>query len=76
VQPYIGKTPKKDTVVKNNEVKTTEVKSSGKSVWTVKKGDTLWSISRELKLKPSDIANANNMDENGTLSIGKVLIIP
>lgn len=45
------------------------------SVYVVKKGDTLYSISLKYNTTPSAIMNKNNLT-NGTLSIGQTLIIP
>jgi membrane-bound lytic murein transglycosylase D len=44
--------------------------------WTVRQGDTLWSIARYYNITPDALAGANNIAVNGTLSIGKVLKIP
>lgn len=45
------------------------------SVYVVKKGDTLYSISLKYNTTPSAIMNKNNLT-SGTLSVGQTLIIP
>lgn len=45
------------------------------SVYVVKKGDTLYSISLKYNTTPSTIMNKNNLT-SGTLSVGQTLIIP
>lgn len=44
-------------------------------IYTVKKGDTLWSISRKYDLTVNDIIQANNLSSS-VLQIGQTLIIP
>ncbi|MCM1322465.1 MAG: transglycosylase SLT domain-containing protein [Bacteroides sp.] len=44
--------------------------------YTVKKGDTLWALSRKYQIPLADLYSANNLNENSILSIGKVLNIP
>lgn len=44
--------------------------------YTVKKGDSLWSISRKYGLTVDDLCTVNNINENGILSINQTLIIP
>lgn len=48
---------------------------TSKKTYTVKKGDTLWSIARENNISISELKDANNLETN-LLSIGQQLIIP
>ena len=48
----------------------------GGQVYTVRSGDTLYSISREFGVTIDDIARANNMADADVLDIGQQLIIP
>lgn len=55
-------------------------RSSGEQVvgrsYTVVRGDTVFSISRKLGAKPSDIIAANSLENGARLAIGSKLIIP
>lgn len=58
----------------------TEVESSGKdlnntTLYTVQKGDTLWSISKLFNVTVNDIRKYNNLNSD-FLTIGQTLIIP
>lgn len=44
--------------------------------YTVKQGDSLWSISRKYGLSVEDLCSVNNIKENAILSIKQTLIIP
>ena len=44
--------------------------------YVVKKGDSLWSISRKYNVKVQYLCEINNIEENDILSIGKTLIVP
>jgi membrane-bound lytic murein transglycosylase D len=44
--------------------------------WTVKNGDTLWSIARFYSITSEELRQANNMPLDAVLSIGKVLRVP
>ncbi|MDD5888970.1 MAG: LysM peptidoglycan-binding domain-containing protein [bacterium] len=46
-----------------------------KNTYTVKSGDTLWSIAKENNISISELKEANNLETN-LLSIGQQLIIP
>lgn len=45
-------------------------------IYVVKKGDTLWAISRRYGLTVNDLCEANNISETGILSIGTKLFVP
>ena len=46
------------------------------SYYTVKKGDTLYSISKKYQLTVPELRTANNLAENDVIKIGQKLIIP
>lgn len=48
---------------------------SGKEYYTVKKGDTLYSVARAAGHDPKDVAAWNNLESPGSLQIGQVLRI-
>jgi membrane-bound lytic murein transglycosylase D len=45
-------------------------------VWTVRKGDTLWSIARQYGISHDELANGNGINITDTLSIGQKLKVP
>jgi len=76
VAPYKGAAAKKAQTAKataGGKGKSTE--GRGRK-YTVKKGDTLWSISRRFNVKIAALTAANNLNENGILKTGRVLKIP
>lgn len=46
------------------------------NTYTVQSGDSLWKISRKLKVRSSDLAKANNLTKNSVLQVGQKLVIP
>lgn len=51
------------------------ITEQSKNIYTVKRGDTLWSIARENNISVSELKEANNLETN-LLSVGQQLIIP
>lgn len=58
-----------------DELKIPTTESSPQRTYTVKSGDTLWSIARENNISVSELKEINNLETN-LLSIGQQLIIP
>ncbi|MBC8205272.1 LysM peptidoglycan-binding domain-containing protein [bacterium] len=55
----------------------TEMASSGsETIYTVKKGDTLWNIALEFGVRVSDLKRINNIDGTTVIRPGDQLIIP
>ncbi len=50
-------------------------KSNSQKLYTVKKGDSLWSIAKDYNTTVEELKLRNNLTSN-LLSIGQVLIIP
>lgn len=44
--------------------------------YTVQPGDSLWGVSRKLKVSRQDLARANGIDPDGWLRVGQVLKVP
>ena len=63
-------------VIKKGKEKATTIKSEGqlRKTHIVKKGDTLYSISRQFNISVSDLLKLNNKSD-GTISIGEELVI-
>lgn len=49
---------------------------SGASSYRVRRGDTLWSISRMYNVEVSDLASANGLANSGRIETGQILKIP
>ncbi|MEW5422762.1 peptidoglycan DD-metalloendopeptidase family protein [Amorphus sp. 3PC139-8] len=49
---------------------------SASGTYTVKPGDTAWSIATSHNVKPSELMAANDLPPNGTIKIGQTLKIP
>ncbi len=54
---------------------TTNSTTPSETIYTVKSGDSLWSIARDFNVSVNDLKNANQLTSN-LLSIGQKLIIP
>jgi len=52
------------------------VTSAGSIAYKVKSGDTLWDIAHKYNTTPAKIAQANGINENANLALGKYLRIP
>jgi LysM repeat protein len=50
--------------------------ATGQSSYTVVAGDTLFSIATDYGISIAELAAANNLDQNGLLTPGQVLVIP
>ena len=46
------------------------------TLYTVRRGDTLWSIAKTYGVSMDRLANSNNLDSDDTLSVGQKLSIP
>ena len=57
------------------KIPSTEIETSGEEIYTVKSGDSLYSIARQYGLTVDEIKRYNNLTSN-LLSIGQVLKIP
>ena len=70
---------KKNNILSIGEVlkipNSTIINDNNKITYTVKKGDTLYSIARTYNTSPDEIKKINNL-KNNTLSVGETLILP
>lgn len=53
-----------------------KIDQKDQTIYTVKKGDSLWQISRRYNISPKEIMAANNLDSPRKLKISQKLIIP
>jgi len=60
--------PKKEIVIKK--------KLPGVTYHTVKRGETLWSISKVYGIDMDSVINANSIEDKGSIENGQLLIIP
>ncbi|MDF1584019.1 MAG: LysM peptidoglycan-binding domain-containing protein [Methyloprofundus sp.] len=56
-------------------IQTSQSPSNKQTTYTVKAGDSLWSIARKLELHSQDIANWNQIKLNEPLKLGQILVI-
>ena len=59
----------------NEDTPEEEIEDEEYTIYTVKKGDSLWKIAREYDISVSDLISLNNL-KNLTLSINQQLIVP
>lgn len=74
----ISSAPSSDKVV-NSTAKTTSDKSSASvsgAAYTVKSGDSLWTIAKKNHISTKKLAEANGLDDKASLKVGQKLIIP
>lgn len=50
--------------------------SSAPGTYTVKPGDTVWSIARATSVTPTELLAANGLSSNGTIRVGQTLKVP
>ncbi|MDR2865151.1 MAG: LysM peptidoglycan-binding domain-containing protein [Spirochaetaceae bacterium] len=75
--PALKDMPSKEsggTTARTESAKNTDTVPAG--TWTVKQGDTLWSIARVYNINPEELARTNNMSTDDVLSVGKILRVP
>lgn len=44
--------------------------------YTVRSGDTVWSLARQFKVEPKALLCANNLDQAASLQVGQKLVVP
>ena len=54
----------------------TSAESSGYTLYTVRRGDTLWGIAKKFGVTVSAVVNANNIRNPNLIYVGEVFIIP
>lgn len=57
-------------------LQTVDVADSGLESYTIKKGDSLWSLSKRYGVSVNELYAANGMDKNSVLRIGQQIQIP
>ena len=60
----------------SNRGQTVDVAGASSETYTVKKGDSLWAISRRYDVSLNDIYEMNGLNKNSVLSVGQQIEIP
>ncbi len=69
-------TPQLEPIVSEPVVATVDVAGSSFDTYTVKKGDSLWAISKRQNVSLNELYAANGLNKNSVLKIGQQLQIP
>ncbi|CAA6692922.1 MULTISPECIES: LysM peptidoglycan-binding domain-containing protein [unclassified Lentimonas] len=69
-------TPQLEPIVSESVVPTVEVAGSSFDTYTVKKGDSLWAISKSQNVSLNELYAANGLNKNSVLKIGQQIQIP
>ncbi|MFQ3240594.1 MAG: LysM repeat protein [Lentimonas sp.] len=69
-------TPQLEPIVSAPVVTTVDVAGSSFDTYTVKKGDSLWAISKRQNVSLNELYAANGLNKNSVLKIGQQLQIP
>jgi len=69
-------TPQLEPIVSESVVATVEVAGSSFDTYTVKKGDSLWAISKSQNVSLNELYAANGLNKNSVLKIGQQIQIP
>ncbi len=73
---FEGITPKLSPISSDSGASTVEVAGPSFKIHTVKKGESLWAISKRYSVSLDDIYAANGLNKNSVLSIGQQIEIP
>ena len=69
-------TPQLEPIVNEPVVATVEVAGASFNTYTVKKGDSLWGISKSQNVSLNELYAANGLNKNSVLKIGQQIQIP
>lgn len=69
-------TPQLEPIVSEAFVSTVDVAGSSFQSYTVKKGDSLWAISKRYNVSLNELYAANDLNKNSVLKIGQQIQIP
>lgn len=69
-------TPQLEPIVTETIVSTVDIAGPSFQSYTVKKGDSLWAISKRNNVSLNELYAANGLNKNSTLSIGQQIQIP
>lgn len=69
-------TPQLEPIVSETVVSTVDIAGPSFETYTVKKGDSLWAISKSQNVSLNELYAANGLNKNSTLSIGQQIQIP
>ena len=73
---FEGVTPKLSHISSDTASSTVEIAGPSFKIYTVKKGDSLWAISRRYNVSLDDLYAANGLNKNSLLKIGQQIKIP
>ena len=73
---FDGVTPKLSPILSDMDSSTVEIAGPSFKIYTVKKGDSLWAISKRHSVSVDDLYAANGLNKSSVLKIGQQIKVP